>query len=133
MHELTENTHDCHDLRVAAGGVGGGVGVSLAVDRGTTTTTVVQSPAAATSLASTTTGSLTVNWIYRRRSRASVDIVVTTPGGRAEGSGLVIDKQGDIVTNGHVVSGATSLQVRFADGTRRPPTWSGRTLPATSR
>ncbi len=97
--------------------MGGGVGASLAVDRGTTTTTVVQSPAAATSLASTATGSLTVNSIYRRAKQSVVDIVVTTAGGRAEGSGLVIDKQGDLVTNQHVVSGATSVQARFADGT----------------
>jgi len=33
------------------------------------------------------------------------------------GSGFVWDKQGDIVTNDHVVEGATQLQVTFADGT----------------
>jgi putative serine protease PepD len=100
-------------------GMGGGVGASLAVDRGTTTTRVVETPAAASaSPASNTTGPLTVNAVYRRAKQSVVDIVATTPNGRAEGSGLVIDKQGDIVTNQHVVEGATALQARFADGTR---------------
>jgi putative serine protease PepD len=34
------------------------------------------------------------------------------------GSGIVFDKQGDIVTNAHVVEGATSYTVTFADGKR---------------
>ena len=36
---------------------------------------------------------------------------------QGEGSGFVWDKQGDIVTNAHVVDGADKLQVIFADGT----------------
>ena len=36
---------------------------------------------------------------------------------RGEGSGFVWDSEGHIVTNDHVVSGATKLQVTFADGT----------------
>ena len=35
---------------------------------------------------------------------------------QAEGSGIVADKQGDILTNAHVVAGATQLQVTFSDG-----------------
>ncbi len=40
-------------------------------------------------------------------------------GGPSEalGSGFVWDKQGDIVTNNHVVNGASSIAVTFADGT----------------
>jgi putative serine protease PepD len=33
-----------------------------------------------------------------------------------EGTGFVLDTRGDIITNEHVVSGASSLQVIFADG-----------------
>jgi putative serine protease PepD len=95
--------------------MGGGVGASLAVENGTSTT-VVNSPSAAVTPAAATTGGLTVNAIYERSKQGVVDIVVTTPGGKAEGSGFVIDKQGDIVTNDHVVSGATTVDVRFADG-----------------
>lgn len=42
------------------------------------------------------------------------------PGGNpniAEGSGFIIDQQGHIVTNQHVVDGAQQLDVIFADGT----------------
>jgi serine protease Do len=35
---------------------------------------------------------------------------------QAQGSGVVLDKQGDILTNAHVVDGATRVQVTFADG-----------------
>jgi putative serine protease PepD len=98
--------------------MGGGVGASLAVDRGTSTTQLVNGPIEALTPAASSTGTLTVNGIYRRTKQGVVDIVATTPAGRAEGSGMVIDKQGDIVTNQHVVDGATAVEVRFADGTR---------------
>jgi len=35
----------------------------------------------------------------------------------ASGSGFVLDKEGHIVTNNHVVDGATSVEVTFIDGT----------------
>jgi serine protease Do len=35
---------------------------------------------------------------------------------QAEGSGIVVDKQGDILTNAHVVAGASQVQVTFSDG-----------------
>lgn len=43
-----------------------------------------------------------------------------SPGGVAQGSGFVIDRSGDIVTNEHVVEAASRLQVDFADGTSVP-------------
>lgn len=47
-----------------------------------------------------------------------VAIKVTTAEGQGEGSGVVIDDQGHILTNDHVVSGANddTVQVTFADG-----------------
>jgi len=42
---------------------------------------------------------------------------LTNPGGAALGSGFVWDTQGDIVTNNHVVDGATKITVTFSDGT----------------
>ncbi len=38
-------------------------------------------------------------------------------GGAAQGSGLVIDDDGTILTNQHVVDGARSIEVMFSDGT----------------
>jgi serine protease Do len=43
----------------------------------------------------------------------------------ALGSGFVWDQQGHIVTNNHVVSGATKIQVTFSDGTTVPATLVG--------
>jgi putative serine protease PepD len=47
-----------------------------------------------------------------------VEITVTTGGGKALGTGFVVDNRGDIVTNNHVVSGAQAIGVKFADGTK---------------
>jgi S1-C subfamily serine protease len=41
----------------------------------------------------------------------------TSLGGAASGSGFVWDTQGDIVTNNHVIDGATDITVTFSDGT----------------
>ena len=86
--------------------------------------------ASATAIASRAT-QLTAEQIYRQDSPGVVDISVTTgagaqngvspfgPGGgtaRAEGTGFVYDKAGNIVTASHVVEGATAIQVRFHDG-----------------
>jgi serine protease Do len=45
---------------------------------------------------------------------------------QASGSGFVLDTQGDIVTNNHVVDGAVSIDVTFSDGT----TMSGKVIGA---
>jgi len=44
---------------------------------------------------------------------------------RALGSGFVWDTKGDIVTNNHVVDGATKINVTFSDGTTVPATIVG--------
>jgi S1-C subfamily serine protease len=51
----------------------------------------------------------------------SSDSPFGAPGGQGasgEGSGFVLDDQGHIVTNAHVVNGASSIAVRFADGSQ---------------
>ncbi len=47
-----------------------------------------------------------------------VQINVTTATARALGSGVIIDKRGYIVTNNHVVSGASSIQVTLSNNTQ---------------
>ncbi|MGI8855134.1 MAG: S1C family serine protease [Thermomicrobiales bacterium] len=42
------------------------------------------------------------------------------------GSGVIFDNQGDILTNNHVVEGASTLSVQFADGTQVDATLVGR-------
>jgi S1-C subfamily serine protease len=123
----------------AAAVVGGtaGVAVELAIDddSGTSTTTAAQ--AAAPMSASRT--ALTPEQIYRRDAQGVVVITDTqtqpVPATafsqprpqkvEALGSGFVIDKQGDIVTNDHVVQGSTGIRVGFSSGATYPATIVG--------
>lgn len=56
--------------------------------------------------------------LYRQVSPGVVMIKVTTSQGQALGSGFVFDSSGNIVTNDHVVDGATNdkVEVDFMDG-----------------
>jgi putative serine protease PepD len=71
----------------------------------------------------TATSGLTIDQIYRRDRAGVVDIkVILASSGRsgerteAEGTGVVYDHQGDIVTAEHVVDGASSIAVTFDGG-----------------
>ncbi len=104
-------------------GAGGAVAILTAVDSGGTTT-VVRQVAVGSSASTASTAPLSVNQIYRRASRAVVEITVTSTsssgfGGQTQqglGTGFVIDKLGHVVTNQHVVSDAESVTVRFSNG-----------------
>ena len=51
-----------------------------------------------------------------------VYVRTTVPGGGdGEGSGVVVDRAGIIVTNNHVVEGATTISVEFNDGVHETP------------
>jgi 2-alkenal reductase len=98
-------------------------------------TSVLQGNAlqASTPQASTTgTGTLadyqaTLEGVYQKVNPSVVNVDVVISGatsfqgfqnsGTALGSGFVWDKQGHIVTNNHVVAGASDITVTFADGT----------------
>jgi putative serine protease PepD len=117
----------------------GGAGLLLAtgVGGGTTSTTITQAPT--TAAANETTGSTTTlnaSALYSATAPGVVDItsrgVTTTSGGgspfggpqqqsqsTATGTGFVVDGQGHIVTAAHVVDGASSITVKFQDGTTR--------------
>jgi putative serine protease PepD len=99
-------------------GAGGGV-AAYSVAGGSATTvvrqvTVTNSQPAASGSASGS--ALSVSAIYDRVHQGVVTIKVNTAQGQALGSGFVIDREGHIVTNDHVVAGASSITVQFADG-----------------
>jgi putative serine protease PepD len=121
---------------VAAVGAGTGIGAYAIADSGNS-----DGVAASASLGSGTiqpaallksAGSSSLVDLYKRTSPGVVDIVVTTSGSgnsdsffgqpqqsqstKAEGTGFVVDSKGDIVTNYHVVTGATSITVKFQNG-----------------
>src|SRR5262249_1946578 len=80
--------------------------------------------------ASVSTKALTVGQIYSKDSPGVVKITVTTSSGgngalpfgggggtsTAQGSGFVYDTAGHVITNEHVVAGATSAKVQFSNG-----------------
>jgi putative serine protease PepD len=55
--------------------------------------------------------SLSATQIYQRDSTGVVAIKVITPEGEDEGTGIVLNNKGLILTNDHVVKGATSITV----------------------
>jgi putative serine protease PepD len=105
-----------------------GVGTYAALGGRTTTTTVVRDAGAATSRpTSNTSGGLSVNEIYRRTSPGVVEITARSTsasqfpfGGSqqsvGQGSGFVYDTSGHVVTNEHVVDGASAVTVKFENG-----------------
>jgi putative serine protease PepD len=56
-----------------------------------------------------------VRAIYASASPSVVSVRVREGGASASGTGFVIDSNGTIVTNAHVVAGANQVQVRFED------------------
>src|SRR6266516_2941865 len=54
-----------------------------------------------------------------------VEVYVTLAKGVVIGAGLIINSQGYIVTNNHVVSGALSIQVILSNGTKEPAQLAG--------
>ncbi|MGW7201176.1 S1C family serine protease [Streptomyces chryseus] len=59
----------------------------------------------------------TVSGVARAVSPSIVEISATSASGDSTGSGVIITGDGEIVTNNHVVSGASSVKVRLNDGT----------------
>jgi putative serine protease PepD len=55
--------------------------------------------------------------LYRQVTPAVVAIQVAGRSGEGEGSGFVVDEQGHVITNNHVVQGATRLTLHLSDGT----------------
>lgn len=71
--------------------------------------------AAAVPVASGTTDPTPVNAIYAKVADGVVSVQVESGGEAASGTGFVIDEDGTIVTNAHVVGSARSAQVRLDD------------------
>ena len=117
-------------LAAACLGAGGGA-VAYATLHGGSTTVVKKITVHEGQPVSSSSSPLSVNEIYRRAYRGVVEITVQEGGqqspfggggtAQAQGSGWVYDSSGHIVTNEHVVDGATAISVQF---------WNGKTYKA---
>jgi S1-C subfamily serine protease len=138
-------------LLVAAGATGAGIAVGIVAAAGglagtTTVREVVASPEASVASFERAQRGLTIHEIYDRSAPGVVQVTATArvatqsdpfldPFGfasptletqRALGSGFVVDKAGHIVTNYHVVQGATRVEVSFSDNEQLPARIVGR-------
>ena len=122
---------------LAAGGAGGAAGYALLADSpaaAPTAAAVASEPAPSGSSAAKPASlkraqALTIADIAKQSTPGVVEILVTSAGtartslspfgrqsAQSEGSGFVLDTAGNIVTNQHVVDGATAIRVSFANG-----------------
>jgi putative serine protease PepD len=91
-------------------------------------TTVVSAPSTTSGARQTVASTgLTATQIYQRDSPGVVSIKAVTADGEDSGTGIVLNGEGLILTNDHVIAGATSLTVNAggATSTTRPATVVG--------
>jgi putative serine protease PepD len=121
-------------LIAVIGGVAGAALYAGLGPSGTKTTVVSNTTTVDHSQQVSDTNALSASEIYQRSYKGEVDIKLTesttnnsgfgyggTQTSTAEGSGIVYDTNGDIITNDHVISGANSIKVTF---------WNGQTFKA---
>ena len=111
-----------------AGLIGGGLG-SLLSSRIAATAARAGSPVPAPLPGATTRPDGSIAKIAATALPSVVTVKIQTADGSGNGSGFVIDRQGHVLTNNHVVSGATGageISVELVDGTSLSATIVGR-------
>ena len=123
---------------LVAGVLGGGVavGIDKAVGDEEATTVIREVPAGtAESTAFRNPSGKTISDIYGSAKRGVIQVLATSGASdslfgsqpeRALGSGFVIDKAGHVVTNYHVIEGASKVEVSFSGNDEMPATVIGR-------
>src|SRR2546426_2988912 len=104
-----------------AGGAGSGAAAATRVDHNSQATTAATTANSTSSTATSTQASSTAETVYKQVSPGVVTITSTVSSGtrgsgQAIGSGIVLDTNGNILTNAHVIAGARQIQVTFSDG-----------------
>jgi putative serine protease PepD len=106
-------------------GGGAGAGIVTVADRGSSNAAATVPTVAG---ATVSNSELTVGQVAKAATKSVVEVDATSSGGdstfpfgdqgrsSAEGTGFVYDTKGDIVTNQHVVDGASTVKVKFSDG-----------------
>src|SRR5215216_3275283 len=112
-------------LAAIAVGAGATIAVYAALSHDSSTKTVIREVTVPSADPVVNESGLTVAQIYQRAYKGVIEITVNLNGGGAQGSGFVYDSSGHVVTNDHVVDGASSIEVEFSDGSSYPATLVG--------
>lgn len=101
---------------LVGGVVAGGAVLLFGGGERTTTTTSASAPISSTTSSAGTrqdvsSSALSATQIYQRDSKGVVSIKVVTADGEDEGTGIVLNEKGLILTNDHVVAGAQSITI----------------------
>ena len=99
-------------VAIVAAAIGGGT--AYGIQELTGNDTVTSSSTGTTVVPSSAKG--TVAGVAKAVSPSIVEINATSNAGESTGSGVVITGDGEIITNNHVVSGATSIKATTSDG-----------------
>mgnify|MGYP001252447034 CR=1 FL=1 len=99
-------------VAIVAAAVGGGT--AYGIQELTGTDTVASSSTSTDVVPSSQKG--TVAGVAKAVGPSIVEIKAATNAGTSTGSGVIITDDGEIVTNNHVIAGASSIQVRTSDG-----------------
>jgi len=110
----------------ATGNLGGGGTTTVVRDVAAPASAPAPAPAVQEPTAFVPTGRKSVQQIVRQTTPGIVVVTVNTSQGQALGTGFVIDHQGHILTNAHVVDGASAAKVTFSNGDVEPARILGR-------
>lgn len=101
-------------VAIVAAAVGGGT--AFGVQELTGSDTVATSNSTGTNVVPSSQKG-TVSGVAKAVSPSIVEINATSDAGSSTGSGVIVTDDGEIITNNHVVAGASSIKVRTDDGT----------------
>ncbi|MFK4099958.1 S1C family serine protease [Streptomyces sp. NPDC019531] len=99
-------------VAIVAAAIGGGT--AYGIQELTGNDTVTSSSTSTSVVPSSAKG--TVAGVAKAVSPSIVEINATSNAGESTGSGVIITSDGEIITNNHVISGATSIKVSTSDG-----------------
>ncbi|WP_405855935.1 S1C family serine protease [Streptomyces sp. NBC_00090] len=100
-------------VAIAAAAVGGGT-ATLVQQLTSDTPATASSAVSGTNVSASSVG--TVAGVAQAVSPSIVEISATSNSGKSTGSGVIITSDGEIVTNNHVISGASQISVQLSDG-----------------
>jgi putative serine protease PepD len=126
---MNRPAHERNERRWLPWAVVGASLVFLGVVGGVIAAVSNPSPSSASTEAGSSPSTCDVTSVAAQELPSVVTISAKGPGGAGTGSGEVIDNDGHIMTNNHVIAIAAnggSVQVEFSDGTTAPATITGR-------